>query len=396
MPDPIETINTMMNKINHLTILFFSLLVQVTLGQNAPVTMVPEVTCGIGEQINIPVTVIDFINIGALSLTLNFDEAVLDYQSFSNNSNFPGLLIFEQLPGKIVVSGLNPYGNPGITLDDNAVLFTLNFYCLGGATSLWWNDLGGTCEYADDQYNPLNDSPTCSFYKNGSVNYITINLAVKAYLEGPFTGGQMSSQLNDLNIIPTSQPYASAPWYFGCPSGVAGIPASAVDWILVELRCSPEGPAFATSDKKVAENLGFIMTDGTIRQTDGLHNLQFSVPTIDDLYIVIYHRNHVSVMASVSLSVISGVGAYDFSNDEFSVWGGNSAHVQLSPGFWGMAAGDSNGDGYINSSDKNDMIDLTIGLKGYLQTDVNFDSQVNNMDKNDFWAKNLGFYSKVP
>lgn len=385
-----------MNKINHLTILLLLVFVKATLTQNAPITYAPNVICEPGSQLDIPITVKDFNNIGALSLTLGFDENVLGYQSFTNNSNFPGLLVYEQTPGKITAGGLIPYGSQGLSLADNSVLFTLTFNCFGGATSLNWIDDGGSCEYANDQYYPLNDLPTCNFYTRGTVNYTTISLDLIIFLEGPYSEGEMVSDLNNLDLIPPSQPYSASPWFYGCSSNANDIPSEAIDWILVELRVSPEGPAYATINKRIAEDVGFLMSDGTIKQEDGMHNLQVAVPTVEDLYIVVYHRNHISVIASSPLTIINGVGVYDFSENDQSVWGGDEAHKNLAPGVWGMVAGDCNGDGMVNLQDKDSILDTLFGCRGYLKADLTFDSQVDNQDKNDFWVLNSGFFSKVP
>ncbi len=67
--------------------------------QNAPVTTAPIITSCPGTLLGIPVTVSGFNNIGALSLTLNYNAAALSYQSFANNSGFPGLTVSGTIPG---------------------------------------------------------------------------------------------------------------------------------------------------------------------------------------------------------------------------------------------------------------------------------------------------------
>jgi hypothetical protein len=366
--------------------------------QNAPHTIAPEITCNPGATVDIPITVTDFNNIGALSLTFQFDGLVLDYQSYTNNSGFPGLLIFEQTPGKITAGGFIQYGDPGINLPDNSVLFTLAFYCNEGSTGLQWFDDGGSCEYTDDQFNPLNDSPTCSYYTNGSVNDNSFQLELKVFLEGAFQNGEMTTELNDLGLIPTSQPYSGSPWYYDGLEAVSSIHENVVDWVLVELRESTGDASTATVDKVIAKQAGFLLKDGTIKNASdcGFHNLDFSVSYTDNLYIVIFHRNHVAAISANPIAILNGNGIYDFSSAESKVLGGSLGHKELSSGIWGLAAGDSNGDGNIDEMDKQNEWAQHTGTWGYLLSDFSFDSQIDNFDKNDFWNLNFGFIGRVP
>ncbi len=379
-----------------LSAFLFSLVLLQLNAQNAPHTIAPEITCNPGTIVDIPITVTDFNNIGALSLTMQFDGLVLDYQSYTNNSGFPGLLIFEQITGKISAGGIISFGDPGINLSDNSVLFTLTFYCIGGSTELQWFDNGESCEYTDDLFNPLNDSPTCLYYINGSVNESSFQIGLKIYLEGAYQNGEMTTELNDLGLLPASQPYSGSPWnYDGCES-VSPIPENVVDWILVELRESTGDASTATSDKTIAMQAGLLMKDGSVKNSGDNANLEFSVSYTDNLYIVIYHRNHISAISANPIIIFNGNGIYDFSSAESKVFGDNLGHKEISSNIWGLAAGDSNGDGDIDDLDKQNEWDQHVGTWGYLPSDFSFDSQIDNKDKNDFWNVNLGFVTQVP
>jgi hypothetical protein len=63
---------------------------------------------------------------------------------------------------------------------------------------------------------------------------------------------------------------------------------------------------------------------------------------------------------------------------------------------WGMAGGDSNGDGVINTFDKVHFWNLVTGKSGYLTSDYNLDGQINNPDKNDIWVPNKEKHCQVP
>ena len=136
---------------------------------NAPVTIAPVLNGCPNTTIEVPIRVTGFTNIGAISLRMNFNSSVLTYQSFTNNSGFPGLTISNPSSESIKVAGQST--STGISLVDNSILFTLTFNYLGGYSALTWYDNGTSCEYADfPDYNSYYDLPTIDFYINGEIN----------------------------------------------------------------------------------------------------------------------------------------------------------------------------------------------------------------------------------
>ena len=137
---------------------------------DAPVTTAPLLTSCEGLVVDVPVTVVNFNTIGALSLTMLFDSEVLTYQSFTNNSEFPGLTVFNPDQGIITASGFST--SSGVTLPNNEILFTLHFTGLEGSSGISFFDDGVTCEYTGPPptYIVLNDLPQQLFYVDGSAN----------------------------------------------------------------------------------------------------------------------------------------------------------------------------------------------------------------------------------
>jgi len=125
-----------------------------------------------------------------------------------------------------------------------------------------------------------------------------ITLNSKIFLEGDFSGGSMSTELNTQNVIPLSQPYNTAPWNYEGTESVTSIPANVVDWILVELRTNTNASSVE------AKRAGFIKNDGTIVDLDGTSNLEFQNLNPADYYIVIYHRNHLSAMSANAVQFV--------------------------------------------------------------------------------------------
>jgi len=139
-------------------------------GQNAPVTTAATVG-GVapGGMVDVPVTVTGFNNIGAVSLTIDYNYAVMQFTGATPHpalSNFPaGDLNLGTGYHRITMGW---YGG-GTTLPDGSAIMTLHFAFTGGITPLTWQDNGPSCEYADGNYNVLNDIPTASYYLDGSV-----------------------------------------------------------------------------------------------------------------------------------------------------------------------------------------------------------------------------------
>ncbi|MCX6276978.1 MAG: hypothetical protein NT004_02630 [Bacteroidetes bacterium] len=143
---------------------------------DAPVTKISALASCAGIAVEIPVTVGSFYNIGKLALNIQYNAANLTYQSWTNNSNFPGLTVNSSTPGTIIVTGTVPVSDPGFTLADGSSLFTLTFGYGGGLSNLNWFDNGASCQYNGPPpgYTVLNDVPLSQFYFNGSITELPL------------------------------------------------------------------------------------------------------------------------------------------------------------------------------------------------------------------------------
>lgn len=207
------------------------------IAQNAPVTMAPEISvCG-PIQVDIPISVTSFNSIGAISLTLNFNASALEYISFTNDSNFPGLFIANPASGIITAAGFDT--NTGISLADYAVLFTLHFNFLGGYSGLSWLDDGPSCEYAGapPAYPVLNDTPQNSFYLNGSVNELPLP-SNAGNITGPENGNVCIEESNVFFSVPVVENATTYNW--SLPPGAAITGSGNTNEILVDFSTSAQ------------------------------------------------------------------------------------------------------------------------------------------------------------
>jgi len=156
----------------------------------------------------------------------------------------------------------------------------------------------------------------------------SIELNLRAMLEGTFNGLEMNTNLNAEGFLPSSQPFNLAPWNYNGSESVTSFPEDAVDWVLVELR-DAYFPILATPITRIAQQAGFLLKDGSIKGMDGLSNLHFNNAVIHDLFVVIWHRNHLGIMSSVPVIDSGGIYFYDYAFNESSVFGDGLGHKLL-------------------------------------------------------------------
>ena len=181
-----------------------------TMAQNAPVTSAPVLTADSGNIVTVPVSVSGFNSIGAISLRLNYNPAVLIFQSSSFNPGFPGISFGTSTPGVVNIAGFSS-SEAGITLVNNTVLFTLTFAFRGGSTGLNWIDNGTSCEYSGPSplYSVLNDIPQSTYYINGSVTGFPLPGAAGP-ITGPLSGNVCAGQTGvfySIDPIPDATAY---------------------------------------------------------------------------------------------------------------------------------------------------------------------------------------------
>jgi len=158
---------------NQAFIIFIILFINgISTAQDAPITWIGSENPCQPTSLIFPVIDTNFNSITAISLRLEYDPQVMSYDTFQNvNSQLPGLIANDNYVNDtlhkimIVWSDINPK-----TLPDGATLMELVFTFSGGGTALSWNNTangGSDCEYSDENGDPLVDTPSDQFYKNG-------------------------------------------------------------------------------------------------------------------------------------------------------------------------------------------------------------------------------------
>ncbi|MBK9285106.1 MAG: discoidin domain-containing protein [Sphingobacteriaceae bacterium] len=196
-----------------------------------------------------------------------------------------------------------------------------------------------------------------------------LQIKPKVFLQGAYENDQMRTNLHGSNLIPLSQPYISAPWYYNGYETVLSIPTAVVDWILIELR--------STISSTIAKRAAFIKHDGTIVDLDGQSPVNFYGISSGDYYTIIRHRNHLSIMSADKVALSESPTLYDFTVSPSRAYGNDQA--TLGNGKYGMYSGDGDANGTINVLDYG-----TVGAKlfqtGYFLSDLDLNASVNVLD----------------
>ena len=279
----------------------------------------------------------------------------------------------------------------GISGDANGIL-TINGWS-GVAGGLGSNDKivfsGGTLPDADflqHIYFDLGDGNIYDAALDDSgelfASLISPSLIViaKIFLEGPYNGSSMNTLLNP--HLPNTQPYNVSPWNYqsleSVESGFFASHTDIVDWILLEIKNS--------SLVTVGTRAAFLKSNGTIVDLDGTSPVEFKGVPDGNYYIVIRHRNHLSVMSMNMETLSSTSSIYDFTTGLSRFYNGDA--VDLGGGVYGMYAGDANGDGQVTTLDYDAWLpNARSSVGGYSNTDMNLDGQNTTLDY-DVWLPN--------
>ncbi|HRY98277.1 MAG TPA: hypothetical protein P5550_04390 [Bacteroidales bacterium] len=159
----------------------------------------------------------------------------------------------------------------------------------------------------------------------------------------------MDTGLNALGYIPLSQPYTGSPWFYGGNEQLSSIPPGMVDWVLIEVRSSP--------DTIVARRAALLRDNGMIYDTGLYQGILFDSLAPGSYYIVIDHRNHMPVMTAHKHSVPAATVRELSNSGSYPAYGGNTATADLGDGSRGLISGDISKDGILKySGPSNDRI----------------------------------------
>ena len=123
-----------------------------------------------------------------------------------------------------------------------------------------------------------------------------VELELVVFLEGAYTATTPPLSTAIAANLPILQPFNIAPWNYDGPENFDPIPDSFTDWVLVELRTNASTPSTYRKAALVDEF-------GNVSDFSGAP-LKIKAPE-GAYWIVVHHRNHLSVMSSSAVSLTS-------------------------------------------------------------------------------------------
>ena len=208
-----------------------------------------------------------------------------------------------------------------------------------------------------------------------------ITVDARVYLQGAYDRDELNMLTRLADILPRRQPYWVAPWNYPATTtvmhvpndrpGLSGVTSTIVDWVLVELRSGANAAVAAAARPTTGGRAaGLLLSDGrivgineaatTTAEALSLEGIRFEadLPQGEDVYVLIHHRNHLSVMSAqpatnTSAGVICSTDpdyCVDF-RDKQSYIGCGQVSLSDSDELYGMYAGDVGRTGLITRAD---------------------------------------------
>jgi hypothetical protein len=336
----------------------------------------------VGASVTVQIRITTVTNLHGYSISAGFDNSILQYQSIDATSG----TLLGSFPNTYFVSP-RPSGNPDTVQVDQAILGNTSTSGSGALFSMTFTAISlGVSPISILSYDLRdgNNQHISATVSSGQVAVFgvsppaTVLVDAKIFLQGPYCCGSMSTALNCPcgGYLPLGQPYAGPPWNYGgteaVSSGFFANHSSIVDWILLELRdrSTPGGSSWRRA--------AFIESNGSIVDIDGSSPVTFTgLSVLAQYYLVVRHRNHLSVMSTnpVAVNFSTGRFEYDFTTGLSKYYGGDAA--SLWGGVYGMYAGDTDANGVISYA-----LDLANvwndrTTTGYKRSDVDMNGVVN-------------------
>lgn len=255
---------------------------------------------------------------------------------------------------------------------------------LGADSGGFWSPAINPSNVASGVYTYSHNA--CGFGGSSVIEVIEICdtlLNLKVFVEGAYdiNSGLMRDDMRNSGILPTISPYVDV---LSCDVSVFNTTGSdaIVDWVWLEIRDS-------TNQTTVIESRSALLqADGNVVDVDGVSLLGIDVPA-NNYYIMISHRNHLGVLTFDAFTFDGTTLNIDLTTSNLLVQGTNNAIANFGDGKFGLFAGDFNGDGQIQNTDRNVLIPL-IGVSGYNNADLNLNGEVQNNDLNSILTPNIG------
>ena len=375
--------------------MIFIFFINLTFGQGDParITLTPssQTVYSLTDPVSIQVGVEGVVGLFAISLTLSFDSSIIKCLSITEGtflqSNVGGYdVFFETFPEEL--------NSENYVIVDQSILGLSSVSGTGQIFEITFDPVGvGRSEVKVTSFNlrDMNNVEITAIADSAEINISLSVVNTKIFLDGPFSSGTMTTVLNNAGYLPLSQPYSSTPWNYSgyemVDSDFFTTHSNIVDWVLVQLRTG------TSANTTVATRAALLKSNGTIVDLNGVDPIAFFVPTDVEYYIVVKHRNHISIMSSISVPLSASTSLYNFTMGQNKAFGIDPMK-DLGGGLYGLFSADTDGSGTVNATDRSNTWNLR-NLSGYFGSDVDLNGTVNAGDRSEIW-NNRNLSTQVP
>ncbi|MDY8134393.1 hypothetical protein [Aquimarina sp. 2201CG5-10] len=189
-------------------------------------------------------------------------------------------------------------------------------------------------------------APTSYDFTVNVINNV-VRVSPKVYLQGAMLGttdDMMRDNLRTLSYLPNDTPYTDGVSVDGTIFNDAALDQdNIVDWVYVELRDA------TTNTTVIDGQSAFVQRDGDVVDINGNSEITLAATTGGDYFVVIKHRNHLSIMTDTAITLTTTTTTLDFRDGTQATFGGVDAQTVfgMPVNTVGMWAGDVNGDGVV-------------------------------------------------
>lgn len=198
---------------------------------------------------------------------------------------------------------------------------------------------------------------------------------IRLFLQGACaaSSSEMTTALNDKRYLPLTAPYSED------AVTVSYMPATIVDWVLVEIR---------TEAGAVLESISaFLRKDGYVCDIDGQNGIHTHQE--EGYYrLAVRHRNHLAARSATAIAISPGSTAlYDFTAG-VAAYAAPASASQMPSGLWAVRCGDINRDGQVTTRDYCRWYNrFRLSAAGYEDSDLDLDGTIRITDY-ALWLQN--------
>lgn len=217
--------------------------------------------------------------------------------------------------------------------------------------------------------------------------------SIRVMLDGPFSTGTMTPDLQSQGLLPPVEPYTSLGYaHVGGGGGESAtwLPSSpssdVIDWVVVEYRDAQDPSVVVASASRL------LYSTGRVELANGISLPTFTADPNGSYYVAVRHRNHLGVMTAQPVD-FSTSPFIDFSSPTTAAYGTNAR--KSNGGVMCLWPGDVSFDGVVRYTGSDNDRDLILGSIGgtvptntisglYSTRDVNMDGTIKYTgNKND-------------